>query len=144
MTDTTREDFMTALTIVNRKLRTMFDSRVREQGLTLSRARLLLMLAKGDGMNQRELAEALEIEQPSLVALLDGLEKQGLIARETLESDRRAKRVVLMPAACGETDRLMTQVGKLRDVILAGIDDKDLAATQKVLQQIADNISAAD
>ncbi|EBY6940156.1 MarR family transcriptional regulator, partial [Escherichia coli] len=98
---------MSILAGVNRKMRTMFDARVREQGLTLSRARLLLLLAKGDGVTQRELAEALEIEQPSLVTLLDGLERQGLIVREPLETDRRANRVVLTPEARDETDRLM-------------------------------------
>ncbi|EAB6717780.1 MarR family transcriptional regulator [Salmonella enterica subsp. enterica] len=134
---------MSILAGVNRKMRTMFDARVREQGLTLSRARLLLLLAKGDGVTQRELAEALEIEQPSLVTLLDGLERQGLIVREPLETDRRANRVVLTPEARDETDRLMAQVADLRDQILEGVDPAELAAAQSVLARIGRNIGAA-
>ena len=38
--------FVDHLVKVNRKMRTLFDARVKELGLTLSRARLLLALAE--------------------------------------------------------------------------------------------------
>lgn len=65
-----------ALATVNRKLRSVFDARVKERGLTLPRARMLFALARKEGLNQRELAEELDIETPTIVRLLDGMEKQ--------------------------------------------------------------------
>ena len=46
-----------ALASVNRKLRALFDARVKERGLTLSRARALFALSKRDGLNLRDLAD---------------------------------------------------------------------------------------
>lgn len=134
--------FMDTMTKVNRKLRTLFDTRVREQGLTLSRARLLLLLAKEEATTQRELAEQLEIEQPSLVTLLDGLERQGLILRVPSPGDRRAKCVVLTDAARAETASVMSYVDELRSQLLTDIDADDLKVAQKVLTQVGRNIGA--
>jgi MarR family transcriptional regulator for hemolysin len=133
---------MDTMTKVNRKLRTLFDARVREQGLTLARARLLLLLAKEEATTQRDLAEQLEIEQPSLVALLDGLERQGLIERVPSPGDRRAKSVVLTEAARAETAAVTSYVDDLRDQLLTGIDVADLKVAQKVLTQVGRNIGA--
>lgn len=118
----------------------MFDAQVREQGLTLARARLLLILAKDDKLTQRELAEALEIEQASLVALLDGLEKQGLIERLPIEGDRRAKRIMMTDQARAETRAIVGHVDGLREQLLAGINDRDLKTANRVLMQIGRNI----
>lgn len=72
-----RAGFLTELSVAGRKLRTLFDALGRRQGLNLSRARLLLQLAPGNALTQSELAARLELAHPTLVRLLDGLEKQG-------------------------------------------------------------------
>ena len=54
----------------------------------------------GDGVRQKELATALSIEGPSLVRLLDNLERRGFIERREDETDRRARGIYLRaPAA---------------------------------------------
>ena len=49
-------------------------------------------------MRQKELATALSIEGPSLVRLLDNLERRGLIERREDETDRRARGIYLTRA----------------------------------------------
>ena len=98
MTNPTKAAFSEELWKVSRKMRTAFDARVRAEGLTLARARALIFLGKKDCMTQTELADALEIEGPTLVPLLDGLEKQGLIERRPVDGDRRAKQIALTAA----------------------------------------------
>jgi hypothetical protein len=51
---------------VAQKMRNLFDTRVRSQGLTVSRARALLRIADGHAINQRELAAYLAIETATL------------------------------------------------------------------------------
>src|SRR4051812_25393333 len=89
----TRVEFADELSKVSRKMRTLFDSRVKTIGLTLARARMLMLLAKKEGMTQTELADALEVETPTLVRLLDGLEKQEMIERRPVQGDRRANQI---------------------------------------------------
>ena len=141
--DVLKSAFFDELLKVNRKLRTMFDARVKTRGLTLARARLLMQIAEREGDTQAELAELMHIEQPSLVGLLDGLEKKGLVVRCTTDDDRRAKRIFLTPAARRETDGMIAYVEELRCQVLAGVDDADIESATRVLSILSRNIGEA-
>jgi MarR family transcriptional regulator for hemolysin len=137
-----RAEFLEELSITSRKLRTMFDARVRAKGLTLARARTLIHLGRKDGMTQTELAEILEVEGPTLVRLLDGLEAQGLTERRPVEGDRRAKQIALTR----EGHKLATEVTRLgdelREEVLAEIPEADLIAAAAAMRAVARKISA--
>jgi len=139
-TSTLRTDFAMELSTAGRKMRTVFDALVRERGLTLSRARALLLLSRHPAMNQTELASALEIEKPTVVRLLDGLEKQGLIARSAVDGDRRAKQLTLTRAASEQVEELEAIGEHLRSTMLRGIDEADLAVAADVLRRLIRNI----
>jgi len=132
--------FTMELSTAARKMRNLFDSRVRERGLTLARARLLLLLAQPRDWNQRELADALEIEHPSVVRLLDGLEKQGLIYRAAVEGDRRAKRIELTDEAQSQVRELQEITRSIRSDLLQRIDRPTLGAALSVLQEISQTV----
>ena len=78
---------------VARALRTEYDRRVSGLGLTRSQWWVLTHLYRNEGVTQTELAETLELERPSLGRLLDRLEANGWIRRESCAHDRRAKRL---------------------------------------------------
>lgn len=135
--------FFDELLKVNRKMRTMFDARVKKRGLTLARARLMMQIAECEGKTQAELAEQMHIEQPSLVGLIDGLEKKGLVVRCTTDDDRRAKRIFLTPTARRETDSMRAFVAELRNRVLAGVDVADIESATRVLSVLSRNIGEA-
>ena len=141
-TSASRAAFIDELLRVNRKLRTIFDAEARKHGLTFARARLALHLAKSDGSTQAELAEILEVEQPTLVRLLDGLEQCGLVERRAVENDRRAKRIFLTPVGCAQADDILAFATCLRDRVLDGISEADLAAATRILSTVGANIAA--
>ncbi|MXQ12549.1 MarR family transcriptional regulator [Microvirga makkahensis] len=128
---------------VSRKMRTLFDARVRAEGLTLPRARTLMLLGKKDCMTQTELADALEIERPTLVPLLDGLEKQDLIKRLPVDGDRRAKHVALTPAGREQAAHVNRLVREFRNDVLSNVDEDDLNVAIRVLEAMTRNIEAA-
>jgi MarR family transcriptional regulator, transcriptional regulator for hemolysin len=135
--------FFDELWKVSRKVRTLFDARVRAKGLTLARARTLILLAKKDGMTQTELADALEIEGPTLVRLLDGLEKQELLERKPVDGDRRAKQIALRGAGQKEAVLVGRIVQEIRDDVLKDVSKDDLTAALRVFHAMARNIEAA-
>src|SRR5260221_11274756 len=92
-------DLVTELSTASRKMRTLFDSFLRQRGLTLARARALIHLSRNPGLNQTELANILEIECPTVGRLLDGMEKQGLIERQAIDGDRRGPQIAVPPPA---------------------------------------------
>lgn len=134
--------FTGELAAVNRKLRALVDDRARDMGLTLSRARLLMELAKADGPTQSDLAGLLDIEQPTLVRLLDGLERNGMIERRTVEGDRRARRVFLTETARAQAQDILDFLAELRAGILQGITPEELEAALDVLRRTSRNIAA--
>lgn len=140
--DAERTTFVNDLSAVSRKLRTLFDARARDMGLTLPRARLLMQLAAQDGPIQSDLAAILDIEQPTLVRLLDGLERKGLVERRPVEGDRRARRIVLTPAAREQAQDILRFAMELRAVVLQGADRQDVAAASRVIAIMLRNIGA--
>ena len=128
---------------ISRKMRTLFDARVRAQGLTLARARTLIFLGKKEGMTQTELAEMLEIEGPTLVPLLDTLEKQGLIERRPVDGDRRAKQIALTAAGQEQAAHVDLLVKAFRSDVLKDISEDDLRVAIRVCEAMGRNIEAA-
>lgn len=131
------------LAVASRKMRKLFDGFVRERGLTLPRARALLLLSKDRSWNQTELADALDIEHPSVVRLLDGLERQGLITRCAVVGDRRAKQIQLTDAAQQQVKELEELTDRLRAVLLQDIDAASLEVTLRTMRQFVDNADQA-
>ncbi|WP_449220597.1 MarR family winged helix-turn-helix transcriptional regulator [Tistrella mobilis] len=137
---TLRSDVTNELATASRKMRTGFDALVRTRGLTLARARALMLLARHPGISQTELAGLLEIENPTVVRLLDGLEKQGLIRRTPAETDRRVKRIDLTEAAEDQVDEIEDLAEVMRRAMLRGIPEADLAVTLGVLRRVIANL----
>lgn len=135
-----RAEFTVELATTSRKVRTLFDGMVRERGLTLSRARALLHLSRHAPINQTELAAVLEIEGSSVVRLLDGLEEQGLVERNAVEGDRRAKQVSLTEAASAQVGELQQVLDALRGQALRGVDRQELEVALGVLRKVAGNV----
>lgn len=135
-----RFDFANELSIASRKMHTLFDGMVKERGLTLSRARALRYLSRHSQVNQTELASVLEIEGSTVVRLLDGLEEQGLVERNAVDGDRRAKQVTLTAAADGQVEELDVVIGVLHDAMFRDLESSDLLAAIEVLRRINQNI----
>jgi len=106
---------------VARLLRTSFDRRVRQLGLTRSQWWVITFLFRNDGVTQSELAETLEIEKPTLGRLIDRLEAKGWVRREPDANDRRAWRVYLTDEAEPAMKTMRTIAGEVRRDALAGL-----------------------
>ena len=67
------------LSDVARLIRTVFDRRVRELGLTRAQWLVLTRLHRRPGASQTELAEMLEIDRASAGRMIDRMEKGGWV-----------------------------------------------------------------
>ncbi len=126
-----------ALFRVMKELRRDYDARVREMGLTFSRARVLSALARNEGVTQADLAAAIGIEAPSLKRHLDALERDGLVERRGLDGDARKRALFLTARA--RSGPIPGYVNRLRARLLEGIDPEDQARIRAALERIADN-----
>lgn len=80
---------------VARLIRTVFDRRVRNIGLTRAQWLVLTRLYRRPGASQTELAEMLEIDRASAGRMIDRMEKNGWVERRADIEDRRVNRLYL-------------------------------------------------
>lgn len=127
---------------VSRAWRAELDRRLSHLGLSQARWQVLLNLARMKGVQptQRELAQSISIEGPTLARLLDGLEKQGLVKRLAVTEDRRAKRIMLTQEAGPLIEKIETIAEALRKELLSGLDDDEIAICQQVHQRVLANL----
>jgi MarR family transcriptional regulator for hemolysin len=122
---------------ITRRLRQAVDGELRAYGLTEATWRPLAYLGHlGEGVRQKELAQALGIEGPSLVRLLDGLERRGLIVRREDESDRRARGIYLTPAGRDLQKRVLRVSNAIQRRLLASVRPADLEACSRAFRMI--------
>lgn len=117
--------------------RQAIDRRMKDNGLSMSSWMAVATIAiQETPISQKELAQALGLEDASVVPLIDRLVKQQLVERIQPEEDRRKRLLHVTPQ--GETlyQRLKVEADALRNELLENVDKDDLAVTQRVLQQL--------
>lgn len=129
---------------VARLLRTNFDRRVRDLGLTRSQWWVLTHLYREDGLTQTELADLMEIEKPSLGRLLDRLEAKNWIKRGNDPTDRRVNRVYLTVDVKPMVREMRQHASAVRQQALAGLSASQREHFVDTLLQIKENLQESD
>ncbi|MFM9939011.1 MAG: MarR family winged helix-turn-helix transcriptional regulator [Hyphomicrobiaceae bacterium] len=80
---------------VSRLMRTIFDRRVRQLGLTRPQWQAIVRLKRRPGASQSELADMMEIEKAPAGRIVDRMVEKGWIERRPDPSDRRINRIYL-------------------------------------------------
>jgi MarR family transcriptional regulator for hemolysin len=117
-----------------------FDAALAEAGGSLPVWLVLISLKSRRLANQRELAEAVGIQEATLTHHLNAMEASGLLTRRRDPANRRVHVVELTP----EGDALF---GKLREAATAfdrrlrtGLSRADLDRFEEVLDRLRDNV----
>ena len=132
-----RDQFGFRLGRMSRLWRSWLDEKMRPHGLTQARWVVMMHLNRGaDGFQQKALANFIGIEGPTLVHILDNLEKQNLIERRQDKADRRGKTVHLTDEGWRIIEVLNGVAAEVRREHLAGISDEDLAHCLAVFEHI--------
>jgi len=126
---------------LSRAWRAELDRRLAELGLSQARWLVLLHLARfKQSPTQRELACSVGVEGPTLARLLDSLEAQGLVSRQVVPEDRRAKKITLSAKALPLIEQIEAISTQLRLELFDGIDETDLQRCQFVHARILSNL----
>ncbi|MTZ15444.1 MarR family transcriptional regulator [Pseudomonas sp. JL972] len=134
--------FAMQLAQLSRGWRAELDRRLADLGLSQARWLVLLHLARFDhSPTQRELAQSVAVEGPTLARLLDGLEAQGLIHRKASLEDRRAKLILLGAPARPLIERIEAISTQVREELFDGIPEEDLRKCQQVHARILANLN---
>lgn len=136
--------FAMELAHLSRAWRAELDRRLVNTGLSQARWMVLLHLIRNDGQppTQRELADLIGIESPTLARTLDALENLNMVKRQPCEVDRRIKRVLLTNEAREIAIEIEEIAKQLRSEAFDGVADEDIEFCQRVFQQVLGNLTA--
>lgn len=120
--------------------RNAVDHYMSSLGLTQTRWIALLHLDRlGEGCSQKELADNIGIEQPSLLRTLNQLEESGLVVRKACAEDARRKTLWFTPQGRDLLKQVESMARAGRQKMLAGLDNEQRAALHDLLQQVINN-----
>lgn len=135
-----RREVLFQLIDVARAMRTHFDQRAREHGMTRAQWGVLLRLERQEGMMQAEMAEALEVQPISLARLIDRLCDQKLVERRPHPSDRRANRLYLTAKGRATLAQLVPLGREVSGEVLESFTEKETTELLEKLLRIKRNI----
>ncbi|MET4897068.1 MarR family transcriptional regulator [Sphingomonadaceae bacterium jetA1] len=105
----------------------------------------VMMLGRlDDGVRQGVLAEMLGVEAPTIVPLIDEMERNGFVRREVDPVDRRARKVHLTAPGRSMALAAEQRVAEVRKELFAGIAAADLETTLGVLDRLQARIDDLD
>ncbi|WP_203979584.1 MarR family winged helix-turn-helix transcriptional regulator [Planotetraspora silvatica] len=105
-------------------------------GLTSRQGIVLMNLASAGQMSQQALLEALEVDPSVLVAILNELERDGLVERRRDPADRRRHIVEITPA--GRTAMTVAEdaIAAVERDLFADLDDEQVAQLRRLLSRV--------
>lgn len=135
-------DLLIVLHDVARMLRTRFDQKARaSHAMTRAQWVILSRLDRQPGMSQNEMAAICEVEPITVGRLVDRLEARGLVERRNDPSDRRIRRLHLLPAAKPILEAITRERETMNERITEGLDQKTRDIVIDALLTMKENLT---
>lgn len=120
-----------------------FNEELSPQGVTFRQAQVLACLAIAGPLAQTDLAERMRIEPPTLVGVLDRMERDGWIRRDGDKHDRRRKLIQATAAARPAWAKIVTVANRVRERATRGMTANQLSQLRKLLALVQANLQDA-
>ncbi len=98
-------------------------------------------LREQDGLTQKELADRIFKDQPTITRILDKLERKQLIRRSASPEDRRIFRIHLTDRGGNLLEQLMAVSLQVRESSCQGVTERELAELKATLNKIWSNLA---
>lgn len=99
----------------------------------------LVLIVDNPGLRQSQLADAMDIERPNLVIIIDELERRDLIVRDKVPTDRRAYALRATLAGHQLYERTLKAVKEHEAALLDGVGAEALRVLTKTISDIQKN-----
>ncbi|MDO4267404.1 MAG: MarR family transcriptional regulator [Eubacteriales bacterium] len=129
--------------ILSNKIRRMMGAMIFTEEFSGAQGRTLHFLLANEDRDifQKDLEEEFGLRPPSATALLNKLEKNGLIRREPVACDARLKKIVATEKARQHKEQVIAGLEAIEDRLTAGISREDMQVFFSVVQKMLRNLS---
>lgn len=140
----TRGFILTSLQSVARLARTVSAKRLFEQGLYAGQDKIILALAQENGQTPGALAQKLRVKPPTITKTINRLVAQGFLEKRSSNQDARRTHIFLTPMGEEAIRQIENSLRKVEEQALDGIDREDLKTLRRLLDHIAENLTAEE
>lgn len=110
-------------------------------GITFRQSQVLGWLILDGELSQVELATRMMIDPATLVGVLDRMQRNQWISRESSLHDRRRKLIRLNPQARDIWKQVAACARRVRGRAVVGLSERQVAALKKTLRAVLQNLS---
>lgn len=132
-----REDLGSLFGRITRRLIAAEEPLLDGHGLSMWGYCVLSQLAQEPAANQLALATAIGYDKSRLIALLDEIERDGLVVREQDPADRRNRRVRLTPAGRARLAAAQADIRAMEDDLLSELTGTEQRSLISMLCRLA-------
>ena len=132
--------------ILSHKLKKRMNENLQDLGISGLQFRAMhFILAKSaeGAVFQRDIERALGLSRSTATGVLQLMEKDGLIRRESVASDARLKRLVPTERAFALNEQLTGYLERTEDALTQGLTDAQVAAFRQTLERMSANLDSA-
>ena len=115
--------------------------RLAEHGIAFGHWTFLRILWEADGLTQKELSERAGVMEPTTFAAMKAMETQGYILRKQLPTNKKNVYVHLSAQGRALKKKLVPLAENSNLVSVAGLTERDLQTTRKVLLAMIENLA---
>ncbi|MEF9987107.1 MAG: MarR family transcriptional regulator [Bacteroidales bacterium] len=132
------------LNLVHNRFKQYITTIFLQKGHNITPEQFLVMDTLWDEgiMSQQQIADIIIKDKNSIVKLIDGLEKKGLVKRVADKQDRRQNLIELTPYAINIKDEVTDIAMQGVNLIIKDIPTNELYIFIKVLSKMAENMNA--
>ncbi len=117
------------------------NEELSSHGITYRQWEVLAWISKAGEQSQSELAERMFIEPPTLVGVLDRMERDGWIERVPADGDRRKKLVRATPRVEPLWSKMVACAHRVRTKAVQNLRPEQLAELRDILDTIRENLN---
>lgn len=108
-------------------------------GIAGAKWKIIVALSIKEGITQKHIADMVFVEAPTLVPVIDKMQKEGYLTRQADPNDRRNNLIFMTKKSKDLVDPIIDCILDIRNMGLNKISKKDMEITKKVLSQITSN-----
>lgn len=119
-----------------------FDLELRNKtGINLVQSKVIFALNMQSGPTQRELADKIGVESPTLVPIIDKMEQDGYVKRKLDSKDRRIKRIYSTAKADSMWDSMMECAAQIRKIAIRDLSEPEIKSALGVVKKMTENLA---
>jgi len=140
---TQKKEVTFAVRMLLNHMRRLSEGRLRQdRRMTPMQGRVIGYLSCHSETNvyQRDLEHAFQIRRSTISAILQTMERNGLITRESVPQDARLKKLVLTPEAVAINDRFINEMERVEAIVTEGVSRLEMEAFFATVAKFEENM----